>query len=290
MTGSLSTVFSLIAVLCLFGCSDSGVHDAEDEVPEEVISQPAFVLKSIDAHATIHDGSAVNVVQNIVTKELDDRGNVIRAVYCNQDNGSDIVVVESEFDERGFPIRRTVENKLSDETLGTVVTSMRFQCAPDSEGRLSSAEWESEASLDSGKVNRASGVDRYSYSSEGDLAEISSDSKPENGEGYVKSSYYDELGFFIGTSGDYDDDSYSKSCEYDESGRLVAVSVSQEGLGVVEERAFAYDDYGNLESISIANAYASAYSYEYEYQEVENPSTMASILSRAGQTMFGQLA
>ena len=60
-------------------------------------------------------------------------------------------------------------------------------------------------------------------------------------------------------------------------------------LFLIEERAFAYDDYGNLKSISIANAYASAYSFEYEYQKVENPSTMASILSRAGQTMFGQL-
>lgn len=290
MIRGISTGFGLIAILCLFGCSGAEVHDVADEVSEEVISQPAFVLKSIDAHATIHDGSAVNVVQNMVTKELDDRGNVTRAVYRNQDNGFDIVVVESEFDESGFPVGRTVETKLPDETAGADVTSMKFHCIPDSEGRLSSAEWESEASFGSGQVSRASGVSRYSYSPEGDLVEISSDSKMENGESYVRSSYYDDMGFLVGVSGDYNDDSYSKSCEYDESGRLVAVSVSQEGLGVVEERAFAYDDYGNLESISIANVYASAYSYEYEYQKVENPSTMASILSLAGQTMFGQLA
>ena len=285
----LTTAFSLIAVLCLFGCSGNGVHDAGDEEQEDANLQPAFVLKSIDAHATIHDGSAVNVVQNIATMELDDRGNVIRAVYRNQDSGSDIVGVESEFDERGFPVGRIVEKKLSDETAGTVVTSTRFQCTPDGEGRLLSAEWESEVSFGSDKVTRASGVDRYSYSPEGGLAEISSESKTENGESYARSSCYDETGFLIGVSGNYEDDSYSKSCEYDESGRLVAVSVSQEGLGVIEERAFAYDDYGNLKSISIANAYASAYSFEYEYQKVENPSTMASILSRAGQTMFGQL-
>ena len=77
----LTTAFSLIAVLCLFGCSGNGVHDAGDEEQEDANLQPAFVLKSIDAHATIHDGSAVNVVQNIATMELDDRGNVIRAVY-----------------------------------------------------------------------------------------------------------------------------------------------------------------------------------------------------------------
>ena len=160
----LTTAFSLIAVLCLFGCSGNGVHDAGDEEQEDANLQPAFVLKSIDAHATIHDGSAVNVVQNIATMELDDRGNVIRAVYRNQDSGSDIVVVESEFDERGFPVGRIVEKKLSDETAGTVVTSTRFQCTPDGEGRLLSAEWESEVSFGSDKVTRASGVDRYSYS------------------------------------------------------------------------------------------------------------------------------
>ena len=81
----LTTAFSLIAVLCLFGCSGNGVHDAGDEEQEDANLQPAFVLKSIDAHATIHDGSAVNVVQNIATMELDDRGNVIRAVYRNQE-------------------------------------------------------------------------------------------------------------------------------------------------------------------------------------------------------------
>ena len=69
----LTTAFSLIAVLCLFGCSGNGVHDAGDEEQEDANLQPAFVLKSIDAHATIHDGSAVNVVQNIATMELDDR-------------------------------------------------------------------------------------------------------------------------------------------------------------------------------------------------------------------------
>ena len=57
----LTTAFSLIAVLCLFGCSGNGVHDAGDEEQEDANLQPAFVLKSIDAHATIHDGSAVNV-------------------------------------------------------------------------------------------------------------------------------------------------------------------------------------------------------------------------------------